>query len=108
VSVFRKQVERAWAFLQDIVADGERCPTSLEMPGGSASVSQLAREGRILVEVFSRNFRRVTILQGLYQGKATAAPPLRNGQPQVPYLTVSQEGTRRNGVLIDTGWKPKA
>lgn len=98
-------LDRAFAQLEAAAITGSRCPMSDSVVGGSPSVSQLARDGRILVEVFVHNFRRVTILQGEHRGKTTANAPLRGGLHPRPYLTVTTAGTRRNGVLIDTGWK---
>lgn len=100
--------DKAFSQLEDAAAKGARCPMREMISGGGASVSQLAREGLIFVEIYTRNFRRVTILAGPHKGKKTADAPLdHNKQPAKPYLTVGKDGTRRNGKIVDTGWKKR-
>lgn len=69
---------------------GERCPQSAPFgPISSASVSALFGAGRIRSEVYSLNWRVITILTGEHAGLRTAPPP-HGGQP---YLV--------NGVHVD-------
>lgn len=93
----------AFKLLEAKAVAGERCPFSDQIPGGSPAVSTQAHLGRIRVEIFAQNFRRVTILVGPNKGKHTANPPLRDGHLPNPYLVVDGTGTRRNGVLLNTG-----
>lgn len=56
--------------------DGERCPQDAPHgPLGRGAISELVRAGQIRSEVYSRNWRVVTILKGEHAGKSTAAPP---------------------------------
>lgn len=91
--------DRVFAALEAAAASGARCPVREQLPGANTIVGELAREGRIFVEVFVHNFRRVTILTGPHKGKATANPPLRDGRPPKPYLTVGL-ATKRNGAVV--------
>ena len=108
----KAQADRAFAMLEAAAVAGTRCPMSDSIPGGSATVSTLAHGGRIFVEVFVHNFRVVTIMEGEHAGKQTAPPPTQitwDGKRKAPrpYLTVGKDGTRRNGRLIDTGYKDR-
>ena len=78
---------------------GHRCPMNDCLPGGSKSLSIMARQGKIFVEVFVHNFRRVTILTGDHKGKTTANPPKYAGKVPKPYLTIGL-AKRRNGAVI--------
>jgi hypothetical protein len=102
------QVDDAFKMLEAAAIAGVRCPFSDQVPGGSHSFGELARAGRILVEVYDKNFRRITILEGSARGKHTLnAPKKRDGREAKPYLTVDKSGTRRNGALVDTGFKSR-
>lgn len=77
-------LDRTFELLEGIAAAGNRCPMSARegregLPVGSTLV--LARAGRIKIEIFARNFRRVEILTGPHAGKKTAAPPAHYGPP---------------------------
>lgn len=71
-----------FGLLERAALEGRRCPTLDEIgramheagvPGGpSGATSALARDGRIRVEVFGKNYRVVTILTGPNAGKTTA------------------------------------
>lgn len=70
----------------------ERCPVSHPHgPLASEAVTMLVEAGRIRSEVYSHNFRRVTILKGEHAGKSTASPP--HNRP--PYMI--------NGRHVDRG-----
>lgn len=100
------KLDRAFSLLEEAAVAGIRCPQREQIT--STIFSQLAREGLILVEVYMHNFRRITILAGEHKGKKTSDAPLdHKGRPRKPYLVVSKDGTRRNGVLVDTGWKKR-
>jgi hypothetical protein len=72
----------------------ERCPvTARDFP--TTIVSELARAGKIKVEVFAHNWRRITILEGEHKGKATAPPKIGSGKP---YLTIDANGTHRRAA----------
>lgn len=103
---------RAFALIEAAAIQNRRCPMNDQVPGRSGAFSELARAGRIRVEVFKHNFRQVTILTGPHAGKKTAAPLLMKGNAQKPYLVVDKGGTFRNGTPADTGygkrqpWRP--
>lgn len=98
------QWDRAFEKLSASAINGERCPVNESVPGGSHAIGELAKAGKIYVEVFRHNFRRVTILVGTAKGKVTmAAPNYPGGAPARPYLTIDTSGTRRNGSIIDPG-----
>jgi hypothetical protein len=91
-----KNVRRAETLrrLVEAAATGARCPQTDEgLP--SEDVSALAREGKILVEISTKNWRRVTILFGEHKGKATAPNPLPHARV---YLTIDTNGSLRNGT----------
>lgn len=70
----------AFALLEAAAVAGERCPVS---GGGLTSglTTDLAIDGKIKVEIYAKNFRRVTILVGPNAGKTTADPPNKNWKP---------------------------
>lgn len=75
---------------------GERCPvTAREGTDGlsSEAVRNLARSGHILIEIYPRNFRRITILKGPHAGKSTRPP---NNRAWRPYIVIDATGSKRN------------
>lgn len=83
---------------------GSRCPTNAQLGCcGTTRLGQMAARGDILIEVYTRNFRRVTILTGEHKGKHTLNPPMFNGRLPKPYLVVNTNGTFCNGKQIDPG-----
>lgn len=97
-------LDRAFAILEQAAVNGERCPVTSGPNAASGikskHISELAKAGRIFVEVSSRNWRRVTILTGPNAGKSTAPNPDRHARV---YQTVGKEGTRVNGHFVDHG-----
>lgn len=92
-------LEKTFAVLVAAAVAGERCPMG---SGPVASINhthvgQLAHAGRIFVEISSRNWRRVTILEGEHKGKATAPNP---DPKATTYLTIGLEGTKRGGRFV--------
>jgi hypothetical protein len=77
-----------------IAAAGERCPKNTEIDG--VGLSQLARAGKIRIEVFNRNWRIVTILSGEHAGKQTARGP--NPVGARPYITIDAKAPRRTDM----------
>jgi hypothetical protein len=87
------KAERVYAVLQTAATRGARCPTneaiaqhlcseSIAVSAGSVPglVSQLARDGRIVVRLYGHNWREVMICEGRHKGKQTL-PPLIAGKP---------------------------
>ena len=71
-----KGLDRAFALLEAAALNGERCPMNTPFgPLDSTAVGALCKAGRVLVEISSKNFRRVTILTGPHAGKKTGPDP---------------------------------
>lgn len=89
---------RVFALLEAAAASGARCPQAFELgQGGAGQVSILAHSGKIKVEVFAKNWRVVTILEGSHKGKKTAPPPFKN---HGPYLVLDSDGTHKNTSVM--------
>lgn len=76
----KREVEAAYAIIERAAIAGARAPKniSLDIDDGEVkayAVHELCRTGRIKVEIYGRNFRRMTILTGPHEGKQTAASP---------------------------------
>lgn len=74
------KTEEVWADLQHRAAVGDRAPlTALrenrEDHRLKSAITDLIKSGRIIIEVFGRSWRVITILQGPHAGKKTAPPP---------------------------------
>lgn len=100
---FEEATERAFGVLEQCAAKRERCPVTSGPCAhpwiNSQHIRKLARQGRIFVEVSSRNWRVVTILKGQHKGKQTAPNPHRG---QRVYKTMGVEGSRVNGRPVMT------
>ena len=81
---------------------GERCPQSQPhgpfTPTESRALLDLARAGRLRIEIFPHNWRVVTICEGPNKGRSTLRSPLGKR----PYLTI------RKGDLIGNRPQPSA
>lgn len=97
-----EHIAAAFAKIEAAVLAGARCPTT-DQGLHPKAVKALALAGKILVEVSTQNWRRITILTGEHAGKATQPNPLKNANV---YCTMDMSGTRWNGKL--TGAKAKA
>jgi hypothetical protein len=86
-----QSADEVFALLQAAAIAGERCPQS--RPHGPivdpSMTTRLAREGKIKVEIYAHNWRRVTILVGEHAGKATAGPPKAEWKPYKTFEKVS-------------------
>lgn len=71
----------AFAMLERAAIAGERCPITGTGGLTSGLTTVLASEGKIRIEIYPHNFRRVTILVGPNAGKTTADPPNKNWRP---------------------------
>lgn len=93
--------------MQGIAARGERCPFNEALPTGG--LSDLARAGRIRIEVFRHNWRVVTILTGQYAGKQTMRDPALLPDAK-PYVVIdATTPTRRYNIPLaerQEPWKP--
>jgi hypothetical protein len=86
------RLDAAFRALEQLVAANGRCPSNEEI--GHGVIAALAAAGRIEVEIYGRNFRRVTLLSGPLAGAATKGPP---GATWRPYAITDRTGTRRTG-----------
>ena len=69
-------LEQVFMRFRKAALDGARCPTADDLPPRSPFLcGQLAKEGKILIEISGRNWRTVTILVGDAAGKRTASDP---------------------------------
>jgi len=86
------RLDAAFRTLEQLAAANGRCPSNQEI--GHGVIAALAGAGKIEVEIYGRNFRRVTLLSGPHAGAATKEPP---GPTWRPYAVTDRHGTRRTG-----------
>ena len=87
--------ERAYTMIEQAAIHGDRCPFNDNMDAtGRCFVPELARTGRIRVEVYARNWRVVTLLTGEHKGKHTALPSFATVGG--PYVTIDRNGTHHH------------
>lgn len=85
----------------------ERCPQNDKIP--AAAFSALAREGRIRVRVYRKNYRVVDILVGPHAGAQTKdAPDRRRGEKPYKVVDASAPPLRATIPLANrqAPWKP--
>jgi len=90
----RAILNQGLAEIEAAAVAGERCPVTRRegVKGLSDGVTTaLAREGRIRIEVYAKNWRVAEILKGPNAGKRTKAPPNPEWRP---YLTIGVETVR--------------
>ena len=86
------RLEAALRTIEQVAAANGRCPANDEI--GHGIISALAAAGKIEVEIYGRNFRRVTLLTGVHAGAMTRGPPSARSRP---YAITDRNGTRRTG-----------
>ena len=75
-------LDGTFALLEATAIKNERCPQNYPHgPLTTSIITALARAGRIKVEVFARNWRVVTIMDGPHRGKRTKLAPGNAGPP---------------------------
>lgn len=84
MALSQQQLDDAFATLVVAAIAGQRCPVAaregvLGLPSGVTG--KLARDGKIKVEVYAKNYRVVEILVGPHAGKRTKAPPSIDWKP---------------------------
>lgn len=92
--VIEQRLATAFASIERAAAAGARCPENGTAGVGHGVVPALARAGKIRVEIFAHNFRRVTILAGPQAGQATAPPPTQCGPA---WKVIDAGGTWKRG-----------
>lgn len=84
--------------LENCVALGARCPQTLPFGpltrAANKGVIELARRGRIKLDIYAHNWRVVTMCEGRHFGKSTEMPPYQHG---APYKTIQRE--QRNSCV---------
>lgn len=68
-------VDHTFNMLEACATIGARCPINGRLGINKYAVYALAREGKIRIEVYHKNWRVVEILEGPQKGKRTAEPP---------------------------------
>jgi len=83
------KAECIFNILDAAAAQGARCPANeaiagqlrcegIEVSVGTISgiVSRLAHDGRIVVRIYSHNYREVVVCDGIHRGRGTLPPPV--------------------------------
>jgi len=96
------RLEAALRALEQLAATNGRCPANDEI--GYGVVSALAAAGKIEVEIYGRNFRRVKLLTGEFEGFSTQRPPNAGARP---YAITDRNGTRRTGFGKQNAPRPR-
>lgn len=90
--ISKEVLDRNFALIEAAAANGDRCPQA--SPHGpihpSTAPADLARAGRIRIEIFTLNWRVATVLEGPHKGKRTAACP--HGGSGKPYKVITADG----------------
>lgn len=82
------RLDQVFACFVSAALAGKRCPQSHELPAGSPALSrELARQGRIKIEISGHNYRTVEILTGPHAGKRTVGDPDRRAPWRVITVT---------------------
>lgn len=101
------KLDEAFRLIEDAVALRERCPQNDIIP--SPLFGTLARQGKIRVRVFARNWRVVDILTGPYAGRSTADDVLRRSGEK-PYMVLDASTPPRRKDIPKQNrqepWKP--
>lgn len=92
----------AFRTLEQVAAANRRCPANEDI--GHGIISALAAAGKIEVEIYGRNFRRVTLLTGPHAGAMTQAPPSATWRP---YAITDRNGTRRTGFAAQNATRAR-
>jgi hypothetical protein len=88
----QKMLDRIFTMLVGIACRGERAPQL--QPHGVLTVAEnnaileMARAGRLRVEIFAHNWRVVTICEGQYRGRHTQLSPYKGGGE--PYRVIQK------------------
>jgi len=108
----QETLDRVFTLLVGAACRGERCPQ--QFPHGTLTnqeniaVPELARAGRIRVELYALNWRVVVICEGEHAGKHTALSPHAGpkGARPKPYRTI-QGGDPPPPSQRRQPWSPK-
>ncbi len=89
-----KAQEKLFELLVQKAVANERCPTNQWLidngfARGNTTISSLAYLGYVRIEVYTKNWRVVTILTGKHKEASTAPPPMGTG---APYRIIGSNG----------------
>jgi hypothetical protein len=96
----KERLEKLFEIVVNAAKFSRRCPTNEELDGAitaACGLPELARMGRILIEISGRNYRTVTILMGAHAGKRTAPDPGKNR----PWLTIGVNSSKQKPKTSD-------
>lgn len=94
-----RELIAAFEMIEQAAIKGERCPQSGNFgPLRTSLARELARLGRIRIEISSLNWRQIVLLDGPHKGKATAPNPHKGTRV---YQVIDASGRRINGRLAD-------
>jgi hypothetical protein len=83
MTISQEKLDEVFALIEAAAAKGERCPQA--RPHGpihpSRAPAVLARQGRLLLEIYALNWRVAVILEGRHKGKRTLPPPFKVNRP---------------------------
>jgi hypothetical protein len=102
--VAKTKDDYVFSALEEAAAAGERCPTNIQLAtflnqrgferaAGSSIpqiVGRLAKQGRVVVRIYGKNYRDVLICTGEHAGRITQPPP----HGGAPYLMLDAQGRR--------------
>lgn len=91
---------RCFAALERAAVQRLRCPENGTPDMAADVVRELARLGRIRVEIYTHNWRVVVIMDGPNKGSRTAERP---GDLSPPWKVIDKNGSRTNGRPRDVG-----
>ena len=103
-------IEKTFDLVCEAAKRGERCPQNYPHgPVRSKELSELARNGCIRIEVFSKNWRVITILTGEFKGLHTQLAPFLPAGAK-PYVVIdARSPMRRYSIPLAQRrepWKP--
>ena len=86
-------LQQCFEAIERAACEGARCPENGTLGVHSVYTAELARAGRIRVEISGHNWRTVEILAGPHTGKRTAPNPTGSK----PFLIFDRNGKHRPG-----------
>lgn len=87
--------------------NGDRCPINGANGFNSLALGALARRGDVRIEVFTLNWRVVTLLTGPHAGKATAPCPHNRSRKPYRVIDVSAQPYRQSGAAMRAPSAPR-
>lgn len=89
--------EDDYKLIEQAAINGDRAPLSSPYgPISRDSFTSLLKQNRIRSEVYSKNWRVITLLDGPHRGKSTAPCPWGGKPYMINGLLVTEQGKARN------------